>query len=167
METAYRPELWHDAYIALCGAAAALTGLLFIATSLHIKTIANDLRLRYREAANTLLIVWLIVESALVLLPQSASALGIELCVTGCAFVPVVFVFGVRWRRLGSHMSWRGYAALVLSLVGAAGGVSLIIEWGGGMFIVTTRFLATLSWNIFSAYKLLMVASAEEPGKDG
>ena len=36
MENAYHPEAWHELYVTMGGALAALTGLLFVATSLHV-----------------------------------------------------------------------------------------------------------------------------------
>ena len=42
MDHAYQPELWRDLYVMLGTAAAALIGLLFIATSLHLNEIVNN-----------------------------------------------------------------------------------------------------------------------------
>ncbi len=33
--TAYQPEQWHDMFVAIAGAAAALTGLIFVAVSIN------------------------------------------------------------------------------------------------------------------------------------
>jgi hypothetical protein len=34
--TAYQPEQWHDMFVAMAGAAAALTGLIFVAVSINL-----------------------------------------------------------------------------------------------------------------------------------
>jgi hypothetical protein len=37
--TAYDPELWHDLFVAVAGAAAALAGLVFVAVSINVERI--------------------------------------------------------------------------------------------------------------------------------
>ena len=37
--TAYQPELWHDLFVAIAGAVAALTGLIFVAVSINLEQI--------------------------------------------------------------------------------------------------------------------------------
>jgi hypothetical protein len=37
--TAYQPEQWHDMFVAMAGAAAALTGLLFVAVSVNLEQV--------------------------------------------------------------------------------------------------------------------------------
>lgn len=41
--TAYQPALWHDLFVAMAGAAAALAGLIFVAVSINLEQI-----LKYR-----------------------------------------------------------------------------------------------------------------------
>ncbi len=44
----YRPDQWHDYFITVGGASAALTGLVFVAMSLNPSVIAQDATHRYR-----------------------------------------------------------------------------------------------------------------------
>jgi hypothetical protein len=39
--TAYSPELWYDFFVKVGGAVAALTGLVFVALSINLTTIAR------------------------------------------------------------------------------------------------------------------------------
>ncbi|HEX2746304.1 MAG TPA: hypothetical protein VHN16_18150 [Streptosporangiaceae bacterium] len=47
---AYNPETWHDFFIAAAGAAAALSGLIFVAVSINLRDILTEER---RSAAPT------------------------------------------------------------------------------------------------------------------
>ena len=70
-------------YVMVGGAAAALTGLILVAVSLHLRVIlAHPL---YRDRAHTSLqgLVTILVVAGAVLTPQSSSALGIEVLVLG------------------------------------------------------------------------------------
>jgi hypothetical protein len=42
MESAYQPELWQNIWVVLGSSSAALIGLLFIATSLHLDEIVSN-----------------------------------------------------------------------------------------------------------------------------
>ena len=64
MENAYQPELWHDFFVVLGSSSAALIGLLFIATSLHLGEIVNDPILRRRAFNNTLFLLMALVSGA-------------------------------------------------------------------------------------------------------
>jgi hypothetical protein len=44
----YRPEGWHDFFVMVGGAAAVLTGLVFVAMSLSVEVIMLDATHRYR-----------------------------------------------------------------------------------------------------------------------
>ena len=70
METAYQPELWRDLFVVLGSSSAALIGLLFIATSLHLDEIVSNPVLRRRAYNNTRYLLIVFVEAALLLLPQ-------------------------------------------------------------------------------------------------
>jgi hypothetical protein len=39
--TSYQPESWHDLFVASAGAAAALTGLIFVAVSINLAKIVD------------------------------------------------------------------------------------------------------------------------------
>jgi hypothetical protein len=79
MENAYRPELWRDMFVLLGSSAAALIGLLFIATSLHLNEVINNPSSRRRAFNNTCYLLIILVEALLLLMPQPMSILGAEL----------------------------------------------------------------------------------------
>lgn len=94
METAYDAHLWHDVFIMIGGAAAALTGLLFVAASLHADFLMRAPHWRMRVFNNTMGITAMIIEAAILLIPQSTFVLGYELIVFNLfflVFLPIRF----------------------------------------------------------------------------
>jgi hypothetical protein len=146
----------------LGGSSAALAGLLFIAVSLQIDAIAKNPILRVRALVNTFLIVMLVVNAAIILVPQGIVALGSELCFT--AFISSVFLIwpAINLKRTGKRIPKRAFIATFFSLVGFVGGISLIFQSGGGMYIVASQSVAILLWVMFNAWSLLLSAIAAE-----
>ena len=71
---------WHDFYVMAGGAAAALTGLVVVALSLHAKAIMSHPLYRDRAFAAILALMTQLFLSAAVLVPtQPPAALGIEI----------------------------------------------------------------------------------------
>ena len=132
------------------------------ATAQHIHAIAKDPVLRIRAAANTFLIFLLVIEAALVLIPQETTVLATEIC--SCAAL-ILASFGwarAKRHRIGRTFSKRGLLHPLLFLIGMAGGLTLLFRSGGGMYIVTAQFLAALCFVMFNAWSLLIAASEEE-----
>lgn len=75
----YKPELWHDFFVMVGGAAAALTGLVFVALSINLKTIANDATHRYRAIGTLTGFIAVFTICALGLMPnQTYQVIGVE-----------------------------------------------------------------------------------------
>ena len=85
MQNAYQPEFWHEAYIVLGGATAALAGLIMVAASVRADQIMGTPQWRLRAQNSTLAMISVTVASILVLLPQDRFALGAELIVLNVA----------------------------------------------------------------------------------
>jgi hypothetical protein len=155
MDTAYHPEAWKDLYVMLGGAIAALTGLLFVATSLHVAAIGKTPHFRIRAFGNTFTLVGHLINAALVLTPQPVSWLGIELAVFNTFLFFVVQVrFHVTWAKAGMQLlllrSILGASGQLLSILG---GVSLMLQFGGGLYLSALGTLLltwVVVWNAFS-----------------
>ena len=80
-ESADLIDAWHDLYVMLGTSSAALIGLLFIATSIHLGEVVSNPGFRVRSYNQTLYLLTLLVEAILILVPQPVSFLGAELMV--------------------------------------------------------------------------------------
>jgi len=63
-------DAWHDLYVMLGTSSAALIGLLFIATSMHLGEVVSNPGFRVRSYNQTLYLLTLLVEAVLILVPQ-------------------------------------------------------------------------------------------------
>jgi hypothetical protein len=75
-------ETWHDFFVAVAGAAAALTGLIFVGVSLSLSKIINT-KLPDRASEALILLMAVLIVSCLCLAPQSSTLLGTEILVLG------------------------------------------------------------------------------------
>lgn len=98
------------------------------------------------------------VASILVLLPQDPFALGVELIVLNlacAALLPGRLAFYQLFNRVGVAIS-TPVLAVLFYLLAAAGGASLIVGRGGGMYLITVAYLMYLFLATYNAYLLLL-----------
>src|SRR3984885_15177434 len=78
----YDPATWTAFFTAITGAAAALAGLLFVAVSINLDNILKSTTLPPARAAETLaILLFVLISSALALVPQDVELLGAEILV--------------------------------------------------------------------------------------
>jgi modulator of FtsH protease len=163
----FRPESWQVIFAAIGGAAAALTGLLFVAFSLNLRIIrSSPMQMgRSRETLATLLI--LLMVSIAVLVPgQPNPLLGTELILGGL----VVMVTSVRNQRRTLHLlgtvtreRWgrrnlllnAGTVAIVLA------GLSLLLGRFGGLYWLLVTIAVYIPWAVINAWVLVVGVSEE------
>jgi hypothetical protein len=154
---AYDVEGWHDFAVAGAGAAAALTGLLFVAISINLQHILAYKHLPGRAAATLSLLVLLLFASMFVLAPgQSDAALGVELGLCGAALAWIAGRTVQSRRTSKDDPNQHPVMSLVLMLVPAGAlivsGVTIGVQAGGGLYwvlaAVVTGFVAasTNAW---------------------
>ena len=162
-----RPEGWHDFFIASAGAAAALTGLLFVALSLHMRYIATDPYFRNLARGSLVGLVSVLVISLIVLVNQPASWAGIEL-----ALFAVLFLIGeggygvVSYRRLSGGQARatliRSCIGALLAFVGLVGGLTIAFQAGPGLYAIAFITIVVTVWNLLNAWILLIGVTDEE-----
>jgi hypothetical protein len=172
MGNPYEPELWRDLYVMLGTSSAALIGLLFIVTSLHLSEIANNPVLRRRANHRTIYLLILLIEAVLILLPQPMFVLGWELVVInlfGMIF-PLDNIYRfylVGGKDAGERDDWAIMRAIRYSttlLIGVAGGATLARLAWWGMYMVTASYVALLVLVALNAWSIMfMIGQTGKP----
>jgi modulator of FtsH protease len=158
--TSYSPIEWHDFFLGTIGAAAALTGLLFVAISINLEQILKYPDLPGRAAGTLGMLVSGLVVSAFALAPaQGNLTLGVEIAAAG-----VIVAVQAMWVTRGKGttdqpQSWRVQhlaSLLVPSITFTVGGVSLIAGGGGGLYWVFAGVLLVFVTASINAWVLLV-----------
>ena len=150
-------ESWHDFFVALAGATAALTGLLFVAVSINLDRILALEGLPERALESLVLLLTTLIVSLLSLVPdQSAVALGIELIVLGGALG--AFIANLRHGAVAMHAPRVVRVALpiVCTLPLIVGGALLVTEAADGLLWVVGAAVAAILTSVSNAWVLLV-----------
>ena len=158
--TAYDTADWHDLLVASAGAAAALTGLVFVAVSINIDRILRHKGLPERGLQTVLVLLGAVVVSLFGLIPQSTTALGVELLVTGLVLAGF-FAATARTTLSGTrtHPGWwlsRLVATVPAYVPYAIAGVSLLVGAGGGLRWLAAGLVGAFVGGVVTAWVLLV-----------
>jgi energy-converting hydrogenase Eha subunit A len=169
MEQAFQPQLWRDLYVMLGTSAAALIGLLFVVTSLHLDEIMTNPVHRIRARNMTFHLLVLLVEATLILTPQPMLTLGVELVAINLfgLQLPLRFIYQAFYKnremgKRGAYSIYRGMINLAGYLLGIAAGASLIDRSPWGMYLITASFIAFLVSAILNAWTIMSVVGQSE-----
>ena len=110
---AYRPDQWHDFFITVGGAAAAVTGLVFVALSLNLEVVTRDATHRYRAIGTLMNFAGIFVLCSLALMGgQNHVAIGAEWLIVASSACGV-FVHGYLRARSGGGSQTNAEHAIV------------------------------------------------------
>jgi len=163
-EVVYRADEWHDFFVMAGGAAAVLTGLVFVAMSLNVAVIVNDPTHRYRAIGTITGMTSAFVICALALMGgQDHRAVGSEWFVVA-AVAAVVYVNGyVKAVRLGGNETWlsggrvvAAGAGYLIELIGAALLIAGVIA---GLYIAAVMMILLLTFMVSGAWLLIIGVS--------
>ena len=156
-------DAWRDLYVMLGTSSAALIGLLFIATSIHLGEVVNNPGFRVRSYNQTLYLLTLLVEAVLILVPQPVPFLGAELLVlnlVGLWFpISTSYTFIYKHRDNSHRGGMKMSRAILLSaayLLGIVGGIALIQGSRWGMYIVTVSYTTLLVTVVLGAWSTML-----------
>lgn len=158
---AYQPAAWHELFVAVAGAAAALTGLIFVAVSINLKQILENRVLPVRAAETLIILVGILLLSVFMLVPgQSNAVLGAEIGVLGAVILVLLLPSRFRLpRQQGEPKVWT-FAPLTVILTGTVpmiiAGISLGAEAGGGLYWLIAELILGLTGVAFNAWILLV-----------
>ncbi len=151
---------WHDFFIGTIGAAAALTGLLFVAISINLEQILHYPQLPGRAAGTLGILVSALVVSGFVLAPgQGSRALGVEIAATGTIVAAQAVWVSHGKGAPGDPASWQIQHLATLLLPGVVlivGGLSLVAGEGGGLYWVFGAILLAFVSASLNAWVLLV-----------
>ncbi len=131
---------------------------MIVAASVRADQIMATPHLRAYARNSIMSMISIMIASIFILLPQGTEILGVELIVfnIGCAiFLPA--------KRAITQIRNSNYTSLhvpVLAvcfyLLAAASGVSLIVRWGGGLYLTMAAYLMYVFLASYNAYLLLL-----------
>jgi hypothetical protein len=156
-----RLEAW-DTFAEICGGAAAtMTGLLFVAVSIRITSIARSQELRNRAAQTLGLFGIVLVTSALIAIPgQAYRALGTELVVLAVIAGTGLYILD---RRARGEKSSEPIAPVleavtpttITSLLLLAAGIVLVLGVHAGLYVLVGPVFVALLGGVTSAWLFL------------
>jgi hypothetical protein len=159
--TSLSPEAWHDLFAAVAGAAAALTGLIFVAVSLNLKEILDYPGLPTRAIETLSVMTGVLLASVFVLVPgQDRHALGTELLALGGIGGTVLVIRRLRIPRKKEDPVIWFVVPLAVIVAGSApmaiAGISLLAGGGGGLYWLVAQVALGFVGVIFNAWVLLV-----------
>jgi hypothetical protein len=166
-DAAFKMAEWHDFAVMLGGAAAALTGLVFVAVSIQLVTVGNDPVLRHRATSSLVFLFTIVAAAAAILAPQSPRAVGVEFL--------VLVLIGAFVGRRGFLTAREQHDPLTRGLfvvqtptavVGIAADISLIAMRGYGMYLAAPCLVITAATTVASAWNVLVAAAKEDPATE-
>ena len=155
--------LWHDFNVGIVTSAAALLGLLFVALSIHIRTLVAPQNAELRAVARTVFLGYVVSMAVgfFALVPQTLRALGVELLVLVLAStLPFAAAAraGLRARGIGYRREItiaQFVAGFALFAVAIASAIGVLVEEAGALYVVAGVAIVGLLWGAFNTWELI------------
>jgi hypothetical protein len=162
----FHPEQWHDFFLLVGTGAATLTGLIFIALTIHLRTITQDMVHRGRALSSLNGLVVIFLQCSFILLPQQKhTIIGFELLLLALVGFAVFFIGVFRTVKSSSRSptysvdrALMGFALYVIEIIGS---IILISGHISGLYIAAIGILATLFFIVTGAWILVVGPAAK------
>jgi hypothetical protein len=150
MPSSNDPAAWQNFFLMMGTANATLTGLLFVALSIHLREVLEHPRLKPRAVIALVVLTTQIVISAIVLVPQARELMGLEILVLNGVFL----YLDIR-NRVQTTLNQAALLSLVIRLAYGYSAISLIVGIGGGFYVLALVLVLTLARTMASCWALL------------
>ena len=144
------PAAWQNFYIMIGTANAAITGLLFVALSMHLKQILSHPIYKPRAIVVLVILTTQIVISAVVLAPQPRVLMGVEILGINVFFLAI----NLRYRA-PARITPGSALTIAFRVIYLLASVSLITGVGGGFYILGGILTLTVVRSISNCWALL------------
>jgi hypothetical protein len=144
------PAAWQNFYLMMGTANAAITGLVFVALSMHLREVLDHPILKPRAVLALVVLTSQIVIAAVVLTPQSRQLMGVEIL-----FLNVIFLSLNLRHTARATISQGAVVSLLIRLAYVYAAVSLIVGIGGGFYVLALVLVVTLGRTMASCWALL------------
>jgi hypothetical protein len=150
MPSSNDPAAWQNFFLMMGTANATLTGLLFVALSIHLREVLEHPRLKPRAVIALVVLTTQIVISAIVLVPQARELMGLEILVLNG-----VFLYLDLRNRVQTRINQAALLSLAIRLAYGFSAISLIVGVGGGFYVLALVLVLTLARTMASCWALL------------
>jgi hypothetical protein len=159
--TSLQAAQWHDMFLAIAGAAAALAGLLFVAVSINLTRILEFEILPTRAVETLSIMVGLLLLAVIMLIPgQSTTVLGAEILALGLGLTALLVPKRLRIpRNPDEPLTWNLTPILIVTtgtLPLVIAGSSVLAGGGGGLYWLVPEVILGFVGSILNAWILLV-----------
>jgi hypothetical protein len=162
----YDASVWRDYFVMVGGGAAALTGLVFVAMTLHLDVIVHHPVHRHRARTILAGLTAVFLRCGLVLMGgQTRWAVALEL-IGVLIVVEVILYRSTRdaFQAADTGVLLRAVGSFACLLTEQAGAVALFLGATWGLYVVGLGMMASFVFMVSGAWLLLVGVGAAQPG---
>lgn len=153
---------WNDFFVAVTGAAAALTGLIFVGISINLKDILEIPILTIKASVSLILLLAILIFSIMMLVPQSSmKQTGIEFTILGVIVWVLVTkadlrVYAKTLKDYKNHHLLNFFIDQFAIIPYVVAGILLLLGHKNGIYLIVPAIVISFIKSVFDAWVLLI-----------
>jgi hypothetical protein len=152
---------WANFFIAQTGAAAALTGLIFVAVSLNLTKILSFSYLPVRALQSLMILMTILIVSSLMLVPQSLQCAGLEIFIIGAIVCIIMISLDLKsFRAMQKEYVYRLFVNIILGLLALIpyliAGILMWMNYSSGIYWLIPAVIISFMKALMDAWVLLV-----------